>query len=254
MRTFRAGAVSVIAQLTAVALVVGACSASSTPGTPTGTGGGSVGATASPTSPAPSGSQSPANVLISPQQLLTPADYVKAGIASGLVLNKQHKSTTAAADQRAAFGCWALTDVLRHVAGTTLRAKAVRAFSDRSKAHDVAQVVLDFASPAQAQRYGAQVSQRLATCAHPKLALAGVGPEFSSSSAEQLTTTCDRSGGFTAIATRELPHGSNSLVLAMLLVANGALFSLSLLLGPLSSNDPVERSKVADAVCARLSG
>lgn len=261
MRTFRSGAKPGLAVLTAqlvvVALAISGCSGSVTTGTPTssaGTTGGSSAASAGANAGASATSTPPSTVAISPQQILAAADYVKAGIASEFILQRQHKSASAVADERAVFGCWALADVLKSVPGTTVRAKLVRAYVDRSKAHDVAQVVLDFASAAQTQRYGAVVAKRLATCSHPKLAVAGIGPVFSSSSAEPITTVCDHTAVFTAIATRHLPRGSNSLVLAMVLVANGTLFSLDLLLGPLSSNNPVQRSNIADAACAHLRG
>jgi hypothetical protein len=242
---------SVAAQVAVVALVASACSASSTGGTPSSTGGGTA---TSSTSPAPSGSGSTSSVVpVSPQELLTAADLAKAGLPRGLVEDNESKSGSAA-DQRAVFDCWAVTDVFKRVPGTTVEAKAVRAFTDRSKSHAVAQVVLHFASPAQAQRYGATVARRLAACPRPKLAVGGLGPEVSNSSAEQVTTACDRSGGFTAIATRQTAHGANSLVVAMLLISAGPIFSLGLLLGPLSSNSPTQRSNVADAMCARLRG
>lgn len=257
MRTYRAGAVSAIAQFAVVALVAAACGGTATGSTAETDGTGpTTSSSPSGSSPSslPSGSSSSSSRAIDPRRLLTAADYVKAGIAPALVASRQNHSKSAPADQRAVFGCWAITDVLRRVPGTAVRAKAVRAFTDRSKAHDVAQVVLEFMSAAQAQRFGTQVARRLDACPHPELAVAGVGPEFSNSSAEQLTTACDRSGGFTAIATRHLLHGSNSLVLAMLLVSAGPTLSLSVLLGPPSSNDPMQRSQVADLACARLRG
>ncbi len=130
----------------------------------------------------------------------------------------------------------------------------MRAFIDPRKVHDVAQVVLHFASPAAAERFGSTVAHRLSACPHPKLLVAGTGPEVSNGSTEQVSTRCDRSLGFTAIATRQSTGGANSLVVGMLLVAAGQNFSLVLLVGPLSSNSPTQRSKVADAVCAHLRG
>lgn len=188
-----------------------------------------------------------------PQEYLTVADLTRAGFATGLSAIKQ-TSKSSASEQRKVFDCLALTTVLRPVPGTTVAANGAQAFADAKTTHVIVQAVLHFASPAQAQRYGGVVVQRLAACPHPKLMLIGTGPETSNATGEQVTTACDRSAGYTAIATRRLRNHSNSVVVSTLLVAAGPVFSLVLLFGPLASNNPTMRSKVADALCARVRG
>jgi hypothetical protein len=250
MRTFRAGVMSVLVSGVVGALVLSACSSSSTGGTPQG---GGSGASSSAGSPAPSFSSGSSAVPVGPQEFLSAADVTHDGFATRLSAVKQNKTSSASA-QRKVFDCLALTTVLRPVPGTSVKAKGVRVFADAKNAHVIAQVVLHFASPAQAQRYGGVVVQRLAACPHPKLLLIGTGPEASNGTSEPVTTACDRSAGYTAVATRRLRNRSNSVVVSMLLVAAGPVFSLALLFGPLASNNPTMRSKVADALCARVRG
>jgi hypothetical protein len=187
------------------------------------------------------------------QEFLSAADVTHAGFATALSPVKQNK-TSSPSVQRKVFDCLALTTVLRPVPGTSVSAKGARVFADAKNVHVIAQVVLHFASPAQAQRYGGVVVQRLTACPHPKLLVVGTGPEASTGTSEQVTTACDRSAGYTAIATRRLRNRSNSVVVSTLLVAAGPVFSLVLLFGPLTSNNPIMRSKVADALCARVRG
>ncbi len=253
MGTFRTGVVSVLVPGVAAALVLSACSGSSTGATPQGTSD-SPGAGTSTSSPAPSTSGSSTTAApVGSAEFLTAADLTRAGVAAGLAAVKQSK-TSAPAAQRKLFDCLALTTVLHHVPGISFGAKGVRVFADASNAHVIAQVVLHFASSAQAQRFGGVVVQRLAACPRPKLLLVGTGPEVSNGTTVQVTTTCDRSAGYTAIATRRLRNRSNSEVVSMLLVAAGPTFSLVLLFGPLSSNNHTMESKVADAMCARVRG
>ncbi len=187
------------------------------------------------------------------QEFLSAADVTRAGFATRLSVVKQSKTSSASA-QRKVFDCLALTTVLRPVPGTSVAAKGARVFADARNAHVIVQVVLHFASPSQAQRYGGVVVRRLAACPHPKLLLVGTGPEASNGSSERVTTACDRSAGYTAVATRQLRNKSNSVVVSTLLVAAGPVFSLVLLFGPLAINNPAMRSKVADALCARVRG
>ena len=149
MGTFRTRVVSVLVPGVAAALVLSACSGSSTGGTPQGTSDTS-GPGSSTSSPAPSTSGSSTTAApVGSAEFLTAADLTKAGVAAGLAAVKQSKTSSPAAERKL-FDCLALTTVLRRVPGISFGAKGVRVFADASNAHVIAQVVLHFASSAQA--------------------------------------------------------------------------------------------------------